>query len=231
MKTVGIIGGLGPETTAKFYLEIINSCYGENKVTRPPILMWSVPLEYQVEEDLITRATGEERYVPYLVDAAKRLEAGGADFLVIPCNSVHIFINEVRSAVEIPVLNIVEETIKFLSQKDIQEVGLLATTATLKHNLYQPKLKKSGIKTVLLNSGYQERLGTIINKLVLSQISEDEKQELLRIIHSFSDDGKMTILLACTDLQLIVLKMAGVEIYDTMKILADATVEKILQNK
>ena len=94
MKTVGIIGGLGPETTSEFYLEIIFSCYQKNKISRPPIIIWNVPLEYKIEEDLITKATGEERYIPYLIDATKRLESGGADFLVMPCNSLHIFIQK-----------------------------------------------------------------------------------------------------------------------------------------
>jgi aspartate racemase len=141
MKTVGIIGGLGPETTAKFYLEIINSCYKQNQDKRPPILMWSIPLSYTIEQDLITKSVGEERYLPYLKEAAKRLENGGAEFLVIPCNSVHIFIDEVRKSVKIPVLSIVEETINFLKQKNINEVGLLATSTTIKHNLYQPELE------------------------------------------------------------------------------------------
>jgi len=117
MKTAGIIGGLGPETTSQFYLEIIFSCFQTNKTARPPLLIWSIPLEYQIESDLITKAEGEERYIPYLVDAAKRLENGGADFIVIPCNSAHIFIDVVRKAVKIPVLSIVEETTKFLSGK------------------------------------------------------------------------------------------------------------------
>ncbi|MBI2268350.1 MAG: hypothetical protein HYU80_02760 [Candidatus Blackburnbacteria bacterium] len=64
MKTVGIIGGLGPETTARFYQEIIASCFEKNKDKRPPILIWSVPLPYKIEEDLIKNAQGEERYLP-----------------------------------------------------------------------------------------------------------------------------------------------------------------------
>jgi aspartate/glutamate racemase len=71
MKTVGIIGGLGPETTSKFYLEIIFSCFEKNKIARPPLLIWSVPLNYKIESDLITKAVGMERYIPYLTDAAK----------------------------------------------------------------------------------------------------------------------------------------------------------------
>lgn len=90
MKTVGIIGGLGPQTTAEFYLELVFSSYKIHKTSRPPMLIWNVPLRYRIEQDLITRAKGEERYLPYLTDAAKRLEAAGADFLVMPCNSLHI---------------------------------------------------------------------------------------------------------------------------------------------
>ena len=82
MKTVGIIGGLGPETTSEFYLEIVFGCYQKNKESRPPILIWNVPLEYRIEEDLLKKAIGEERYIPYLTEAAKRLDKGGADFLV-----------------------------------------------------------------------------------------------------------------------------------------------------
>ena len=65
MKTVGIIGGLGPETTSEFYLEIVFGCYKKNKENRPPILIWNVPLKYEIEEDLLMKATGEERYAPY----------------------------------------------------------------------------------------------------------------------------------------------------------------------
>ena len=114
MKTAGIIGGLGPETTSGFYLELIFGCYNKNKESRPPILVWNVPLKYAIEEDLLKKAVGEERFLPYLVSGAKILEKAGADFLVMPCNSLHIFIDQIRKSVNIPVLSIVEETGKFL---------------------------------------------------------------------------------------------------------------------
>ena len=74
MKTVGIIGGLGPETTSEFYLELVFTSYKKNKIKRPPIMIWNVPLEYEIESDLLTKAKDEERYVPHLIDASKRLE-------------------------------------------------------------------------------------------------------------------------------------------------------------
>jgi len=122
MKTVGIIGGLGPETTSEFYLEVVFGCYEQNKGARPPILIWNIPLNYEIEQNFLKNATGEEKYLPYLIAAAKKLEKGGADFIVMPCNSMHIFINEIRRAVKIPVLSIVEETAKFLKAKKIKRI-------------------------------------------------------------------------------------------------------------
>ena len=76
MKTVGIIGGLGPETTSEFYLDIVFSCQKKDKTARPGIIISSVPLPYQIEEDLILKNEGSERYIPYLTEEAKRLEKG-----------------------------------------------------------------------------------------------------------------------------------------------------------
>lgn len=229
MKTVGVIGGLGPETTAEFYLETIFTCFARQTLNRPPMLIWSVPLPYKIEEELIVSATGEERYLPYLIDAAKRLEKGGADFLVMPCNSLHIFIEEMRKSVHIPVLSIAEETVAFLRQKHIREVGVLATSATIQKNMYQSHLEKLGIQQVLPNENQQQRINHFISRLVLSKHNEKDKKELMEIIEQFVQKGVKTVILACTDLQLLTPKHPALEIFDTMKILADATVRAILE--
>jgi len=79
MRTVGIIGGLGPETTAEFYLAIVFRCAQIANEHRPAILTWNVPLPYAVEEAALTKGTQVEGFLPYLKDAARRLEAGGSD--------------------------------------------------------------------------------------------------------------------------------------------------------
>ena len=182
MQTTGIIGGLGPETTAEFYLKLIFSSFKNNKKKRPPLLIWSIPLEYKLEKDFITKAQGIEKYIPYLQDAAKRLEKGGADFIVIPCNSVHLAIEAVRQVVRIPVLSIVEETEKFLKKRRIKEIALLATNPTIKTNLYQLK----GIKIHLPTDKDQEKIGQLINNLVRSRYSDDDRMELTKIIQKFA---------------------------------------------
>lgn len=228
MKTVGVIGGLGPETTANFYLEVVFSTFDKNKIERPPMLIWNVPLPYKVEEDFITKAEGEEQYIPFLIDAAKRLEKGGANFIVIPCNSVHIFIEDVRRAVNIPVLSIVEETVQFLKEREIKDAGILATSATIRKQLYEGKLHENGIVTHNPSEEDQAQMGEIINHLVHSQHTDEDKKKLLQIIDTFATKGVKTILLACTDLQLLVPQHDNVKIYDTMAILAQAAVRDIL---
>ena len=229
MKTVGIIGGLGPETTADFYLEVVFSFFDKNKENRPPMLMWNVPIPNKVEEDFITKGEGAERYLPFLIDAAQRLERGGADFIVIPCNSVHIFIEEVRKSVTIPVLSIIDETVSFLKAEDIKEVGILSTSATIRQKLYDDKLKSSGIAIKIPSDEDQSKVGDIINNLVHNRHAEKDKEEILKIINTLSSTGINTILLACTDLQVIIPQHKKVQIYDTMAILAEATVRELLE--
>ncbi len=228
MRTAGIIGGLGPETTSKFYLEVVFSCFEKDKVNRPPMLIWNVPLPYQIEEEFITKAQGEEKYLPFLIDAAQRLEKGGADFIVIPCNSVHILIERVRKSVNVPVLSIVEESVDLLKQKGVSEVGVLATSATIRKRLYEDKLSDNRISVLNPNEEDQEQMGQIINNLVHSRQDDVDKVKLLAITQRLVANGAKILLLACTDLQLITPTFSGVEIIDTMEILAQATVREIL---
>ena len=228
MKTVGIIGGLGPETTAKFYLEVIRLCLAKDQFQRPPILIWSVPLPYQIEKETIIQTKSEERNIPYLIETAQKLEKSGADFLVMPCNTLHIFIEEIRKAVSIPVLSIIEETVNFFKNKNVKRVGLLATSITINHNLYSRKLSENGIKEIIPDQKEQINLNQIIHRIVMNRYSDKDKKTLDDIIDNFSKKGLKIIILACTDLQILVSNHSDIEIYDTMEILAEATVQKII---
>jgi len=229
MKTVGIIGGLGPETTAEFYLDIIFSCQTKSHAARPGIIISSVPLPFEIEEDLILRNTGKERYIPYLVAEAKRLEKAGADFIVMPCNSLHVFINEIREAVKIPALSIIEETVKFMQDNNFKNVGIVSTSATIRNKLYENALAKAGIKYTTPDEFQQEKMGKYIMHLVAGQQNNRDREELIEIINDFEKQKVDCVALACTDLQLLIPKHPRLKIFDTMKIIADATVAKILE--
>lgn len=229
MKTVGIIGGLGPETTSEFYLELIFLCKQLNKINYPSILINSIPLPFNVERDAIAEGIGEERCLPYLLDAAKSLEEAGADFLVLPCNSLHVFIENIRKAVKIPVLSILEETSQFLKEQKVNKVGIIATPITIRNKLYEKSLKKNKIKQIIPDGLKQAKIGKLIHNLVSNRYDNKDREILMKIIKDFTKNKVKHVILACTDLQLLMPQNSEVKIYDTMKILADVTVKNIIK--
>lgn len=229
MKTIGIIGGLGPETTSEFYLDIVFSCQKKDKTARPSVVIASVPLPYQIEEDSISKNMGIERCLPFLISEAKRLEKAGADFIVMPCNSLHIFIADIRNAVKVPVLSIVEETVKFLKKNNFNKVGIVSTSATIENKLYENAFKENAIGYETPDDFQQAKLGKFILNLVTGQQNTRDRDELIKIISDFESKNVDCVVLACTDLQLLIPKHPNLKIFDTMKIFADASVEEILK--
>lgn len=229
MKTVGIIGGLGPETTSEFYLELVFSCQTVNKVNRPPVLIFSVSLPYNIEEEAIAKGSGEERCLPFILEAAKKLEKAGADFLIMPCNSLHTFIEKIRNSVKIPVLSIVEETTEFLKKENIFEVGIISTAITINKNLYKNLFVENDIKQVTPDDFEQAKIGKMIHNLVSNRHDNKDREELIKIINGFETKGVKHVILACTDLQLLIPHHPRLKIYDTMKIFVEATVKEMLK--
>lgn len=227
MKSVGVIGGLGPETTAEFYLEVIFGCQKANLTRRPLVVVSSVPLLLEIERDLIETNTGKERYIPFLVAEAQRLEKSGVDFLVMPCNSLHVFINEIRDAVNIPVLSIVEETITYLNNNCLTKVGLISTSATVANNVYEAKLQEANIDFATPDDFQKAKMDKIIQRLIKGQHLNKDREDILEVAHNLVSQDVDCIALACTDLQLLLPSSEEVPIFDTMKILADATVREI----
>lgn len=228
MKSVGIIGGLGPETTSEFYLKIIFQCQKQNFTQRPSIVISSVPLLFEIERDLIAFNKGKERYIPFLVNEAKRLEKSGVDFIVMPCNSLHVFIDKIREAVNIPVLSIVEETINYLNENNMKNIGLISTSATIANNVYEDKLKVSDIDFVVPNDLQRAKMDKIIQRLVEGQHLNSDRELILEVVDDLVNKNVDGVALACTDLQLLLPHSDRITIFDTMDVLAQATVKNIL---
>jgi len=227
-KTVGIIGGVGPETTAEFYLAVVFGCSERmrHREHRPSILIASIPLPYGVEEDLLLRATGGERYISYLQGAARTLQKGGADFIVMPCNTLHLYIEEIREAVHVPVLSIVEETAKFLQRKGISRVGILATPMSLQGKLYETALAAAGIEQVVPDEFEQAKMGRMILSIVQNRHDNRDRLEIQKVVEGFARQGVENVILACTDLQLLIPQHPSLQIFDTMQIFADVVIER-----
>ncbi|MCD6229911.1 MAG: amino acid racemase [Candidatus Diapherotrites archaeon] len=147
----------------------------------------------------------------------------------MPCNSLHVFIEEIRESVGVPVLSIIEETVKFLKENKMNKVGLVSTSATIKNKLYENAFEKNNIGFAAPDDFQQAKMGKVIHNLVTGQQNNRDRKELIGIITGFESEDVDCVVLACTDLQLLILEHGKLKIFDTMKIFADATVETMLK--
>ena len=127
------------------------------------------------------------------------------------------------------VLNIIEETTKFLRQQGINSVGLISTVITKRHRLYEKDFESAGIRVVLPDDLEQAKISSVIHNLVMNRQGNKEREELIKIIEKFKIQGIKNVILACTDLQLLILEHGEIKIHDTMKILAESTINEILK--
>lgn len=230
MKTIGVLWWLWPDTTAKFYLELIN-IFSQNKINiRPPILIWNTALSLDLEKNFLLTGEWITEYLPYLIEWAKNLEKGGADFIVIPCNSVHVLIEQIRRAVSIPVVSIIDETVNYLSAIWITLIWLLSTTATSKYQLYELPLLQKSIDIVKLDSDLQSKLDLVIFNIVNNISPQNNQKVIHEIVETMRSKQVKDILLACTDLQLICTNFYEFSLFDTMSILAKATAERVISS-
>ena len=136
-KTVGILGGMGPEATVDFMHRIINLTPAKDDNDHIRMLIDNNPKVPSRIKSII-EGKGEDP-TPHLIEMAQQLENQGADFLVIPCNTAHYYYDKIVSHISIPVLNMVDLTVEniIVDLPEIKKVGLLASTAVLIINLYK----------------------------------------------------------------------------------------------
>ncbi|MCK4589041.1 MAG: amino acid racemase [Nanoarchaeota archaeon] len=230
MKTIGILGGMGPEATADLYMEIVKifqKKYGAKfDKDFPPFFIYSLPIPDVVEE-----LENEQLLVPLLAKGVKKLESAGVDFISIACNTVQYYLPQMRQAVKIPILSIPDETARITKKRNYSKVGLLATDLTIKTRIFDEACQKSNIKLIKPNQEQQIILTKVIMNALAGQKSEQDLEQLKTIIKAMKNQGAEAIILGCTDLPLIIQqKDSELKLLDTTKILAQAAVRESRQN-
>ncbi|HLD57761.1 MAG TPA: amino acid racemase [archaeon] len=218
MRRIGILGGMGPESTALFYQKIIEQCqklYGAKyDQDYPKIFIYSLPLPDPVRG--IRDGT-----LRVLTNGLKKLESFGADFIAIPCNTINCFLPEMRKCIQIPIVGIIEETIGKIESERYKKVGLLATIPTIENNLY----KSDKIKIITPLKRDQKTVNKVICNILAGKKLDEDKKLVGRIIRNLLDRGAEAIVLGCTDLPLLIKQEDyDVKIFDTVEILAESTV-------
>lgn len=203
MKTIGLIGGMSWESTIPYY-EIINTCVKEalGGLHSARILLYSVEFD-EIEK---CQASGDwARSADILADAAQKLEAAGADFLLICTNTMHKVEPQIRSRVHIPIIHIVDAVADVLEAEGVTRVGLLGTKYTMTQDFYKQKLMDRGLEVLIPGPEDVERVNDIIfHELCVGTIREESRQCYSRVIETLKAAGAQAVILGCTEIGLLV---------------------------
>ena len=232
MKQVGIIGGIGPESSIEYYRLIIKR-FQDRLGTRdyPEMLIHSINmtemLDYVFNNQL-------DKLVDFLVDKINILESSGVDFGAIASNTPHIVFDRLAERTAIPLISIVEETCKEINHKKIQRVGLFGTKSTMTNGFYNRVAERYDIEILIPESIKQDYIhDKYMNELVFNQILPDTKRQLIQIVKELKENESIQgLILGGTELPLIISQsdFNDIEIFDTTKIHVDSIVSKMVEN-
>ena len=165
-----------------------------------------------------------------LKNAVIRLNKNGVSFIVIPCNTVHVFIKRLRKISEKPILSIIEECAEECKKRKIKKVGLLGTNTTIKQDLHGKELRKRNINVLIPEK--QNEVSKVILNILNNKTTEKDKVRILEIIMELKSDGAEAVILGCTDLDILIKdKDSVLPLIDTTKVLENKVVEIITKNK
>ena len=232
MKKLGIIGGIGPESTVDYYRLSIKK-YQEmtGGANYPELLINSIDMTKMLQ---MVSDKEWDNLTGYLSDALKALINAGAEYAVIASNTPHIVFDEVLALSNIPVLSIVAETCKKAKALGLKRVGLLGTGFTMKADYYARVFDKEGISVIVPDAGEQEYIHTkIFSELQSLVIKEETQKGLLAIVKRMIDDSRIEgIILGCTELPLILDQDEyGIKFLNTSLIHVESAVRYGLSNE
>jgi len=218
--TVGILGGMGPAATSHFFNLIIDQSNADIDQDHLRIVLDNNPKIPDRTEYLLNDGANP---LPLLLETAKNVERLGADILTIPCNTSHAFLKEIRSSVNIDVLDMIKITIDELEQRPtIEDVGLLATTGTVETKIYQNRIYGHNINLKLPSEMGQENIMAAIygDAGIKAGYRDRPKEILLETINSnFADID--ALIAGCTEIPLVLSnEKIGAPIIDPLEILA-----------
>ncbi len=228
-KKIGILGGMSPESTVEYY-QYITHTYTERfgDYGYPEVIIYSVSFQPYVDWpnqdrwDLVAQGLSE---------AAIKLEAAGADLIVIATNTMHLVFDQVQASVTVPMLSLLDAVGDTILARGIETVGLLGTRFTMEKSFYQNALARKGISVLVPDAQDREYVNAVIyDELVAGQIRAESRAGYVAIIKKLAERGAEGIILGCTEIPLLVNEEdAGMPLFDTTTIHAEAALSYALE--
>ncbi|CUB29889.1 aspartate/glutamate racemase family protein [Bacillus cereus] len=218
---IGILAGMGPKSTGPFVDTVVAECqtiYGaKHDIDFPHMMIYSCPTPFYMD-----RPIDHEAMKKAIIEGAQKLESTGASFIAMSCNTAHLYFEELQQSLSIPILNIVDETLKAIPET-AKRVALLATEATVQSGIYQDGIAKRNIEYIHYEQ-WQESINQIITYIKSGEV--EEARELWSALVLQLKDEVDTAIIACTDLNVV----ASEDFVDSAQCLAKAVVRMYLSN-
>lgn len=198
-KVAGVLGGLGPEATIDFMARVVAATGAECDQDHIRMLIDhnpTVPNRHQAIAG-ITPSVG-----PQLAAMAKGLESAGADFLVMVCNTAHAYAEEIRGAVNIPFVSIIDVTVEALADQSVKAVGVMAAEGCLRANLYQDALAAAGYEAVLWSDSELEDFMALVYRIKAGEQDADIEAGIAKLAASLVFSGAEVLIAGCTEIPL-----------------------------
>ena len=228
MKTLGMIGGMSPESTVLYYQIInreVNRRLGGNNSAN--IVMHSV----NFAEIAVLQVQGNWQQAGVLLaDSAQKLAQMGAEGLVLATNTMHKVADVIQAAVEIPLLHVVDATAAAIHAQGLDKVGLLGTRFTMSDGFYTQRMRELGIATVLPNEAQQAEIHRVIfEELCCNRFTDTAKRYYQQVVEDLQAQGAQGVILGCTEIGLLLQAQdCALPVWDSAVIHAMAAVEWIL---
>ena len=229
-KTIAILGGMGPQASAKLLQVIIDMAAKDFQAKDdddfPEVILNSIPVP-----DFISDKNNVALALSMLSRRVKNLEAFNPVLFSIACNTAHIILPDLQKITSIPFISIIESVSESVSMCNISKVGLLGTPVTLKSALYQTALQKRNIQTVIPSNSNQKIVEKVIRNVLSGKIDDDDRQKLVKVAKTLQRNEAEGIILGCTELPLIFPKDFQLPVFDSIEILAKAMLNKCFNTR
>ncbi|NQT79207.1 MAG: aspartate/glutamate racemase family protein [Candidatus Aminicenantes bacterium] len=230
MKVIGLIGGMSWESSLEYY-RIINEATKEKlgRFHSAKSLMYSVDFE---EIEILQHQGKWDKATELMINAAQRVEKGGADLVIICTNTMHKMADEVQKSIKIPLLHIADATAEEIKKQGLKKVGLLGTKFTMEEDFYKGRLSgKFGLEVIIPNEEERQLIHNILySELCLGEIKSQSKEKFIKIIKNLAASGAEGVILGCTEIPLLISQEdCEAPLFDTTRIHARFAVEYALK--
>ena len=221
--TVGVLGGLGPMASVYFYEMVVNMT--DANTDQEHVDMIITNRATTPDRTAFIVGSSDEDPSNILIDDAKKLEKYGVDFIVMTCNTAHYFYEKIARSVKLPLVNIVEETIKYAKATNHKKLGILATTGNIKTSLYQNMCKKYDMEYLTLDENRQSQVMEIIYDDIKSGKPAD-MEKFNSIVNYLKENDCDGGILGCTELSILKNdnELDGHFYIDSLEVLARETI-------